>query len=95
MAEDKLNTFLNIVSVFVIVIGAFGIFAKPQGVAFTLAGIFSLGVYFFLIEKFKRLESNEERILLLEEKLSLDERFSSIEKELAEQKGKLSMVVKK
>jgi hypothetical protein len=95
MAEDKLSMYLNIAGTALLVTGTFGALAKPQTASLTLVAIFTLLVFFFIIEKFKRVDVNEDRIRVLERRTLLEARFSSIERELAEQKGKLSVVIKK
>lgn len=84
-----------VISVFLTILGLVGVVFRPENLSFIFLGIALCIFIVFLYQKFDQINQNTNKIMGLEKELNAERRFGEVEKELAEQKGKLSMVVKR
>ena len=86
---------ITLISIIVSILGLVGIIITPKNADFIFMGIGIIIVVIVVMDKFNQINENTEDITKLNEKLDIGGRIEKIEKELYEQKGKLSMVIKK
>ncbi|MBI2663860.1 hypothetical protein HYX10_00775 [Candidatus Woesearchaeota archaeon] len=90
MAENGISRVLNVVSVTILIIGGLTAINKPQATIVAAISTVFLMVIIYAIEKFNKIKENESKITALNERLNLETRFCNMEKEIAEQKGRLA-----
>lgn len=82
----------TLISIALTILGLIGIIITPTNANFIIVGIGVVILVVIVLDKFNQINENTENIEKLNEKLNIDERIKKVEKELYEQKGKLSML---
>ncbi|MBI2147779.1 hypothetical protein HYU19_04880 [Candidatus Woesearchaeota archaeon] len=85
----------TLISIFLAILGLVGYIYRPEKLNFIIIGIAIIISFVVLSEKLGRINQNTSAIKELTRSFNTEKRFYEIGKELAEQKGKLSMVVKR
>lgn len=85
----------TLISIILTILGLIGIIITPSNANFIIIGMGVVILLVILMDKFNQINENTENINKINEKLNIDARINSLEKEIYEQKGKLAMVVPK
>ena len=93
--EGMLTRTSNVISIVVAILGLLGIYFKPQNTNFIIIGVGIVILLIYMTDKISQVDENTEQIKELNKKLDINQKLHSLEAEVAEQKGKLSMVVNK
>lgn len=93
--EGMLTRMSNVISIVVTILGLLGIYFKPQNTNFIIIGVGIVILLIYMADKISQVDENTEQIKELHKKLDIDKKLHILETEVAEQKGKLSMVVNK
>lgn len=70
-----------------------GIIIKPENALIILVGAVVVVILVIINDRFNQIDENAEEIELLNRKLDIEKRLFALEREIAEQNGKLSMVI--
>lgn len=81
----------TLISTILAVLGAAGIYFKPENRPFIFTVVFILISGVLIVEKMNQIDKNTENIKKLNEKLKIEQRINNIEKELEKQEIKISM----
>ena len=96
MEESRVfNRTTIIISLVLTILATAGIVITPQNTILIIIGVAIVISGIILYEKFNQIEENTRNIKELNKILNIEKRFSNIEKELHEQRVKISMAVKK
>ncbi len=93
--RDVFSKSTALVSILIGILGLVGIIITPKNADFIVIGIGTIIIVVIVMDKFNQINQNTEDIIKINEKLDVDNRIKKIEAELYEQRGKLSMVIKK
>ncbi len=83
------------VSILLALLAGAGILITPRNINFIISGALIIISFVILKDKFDQIDQNREDIEDLAKKLNMSKRLELLEKELAEQRGKLTVVLSK
>ncbi len=91
--EGILTKTSNLITIIVAVLGLLGIYFTPQNANFIIVGVGIVILLIYITDKVNQVDENTQQIKELHKKINFNEKLQYLETELAEQKGKLSLVV--
>lgn len=93
--DSLFSKITTVLSIAMAILGLLGIYINPQNKNFIIIGTALVLFLIYVIDKINQIDENTQKIDEIHKKISINEKLHLIENELAEQKGKLSMVVAK
>lgn len=82
----------TLISIILGILGVLGIVLTPANANFIILGIGAVILFILIQDKISQIDENTETIKELHRKFDLDYRLHLIEKDIAEQKGKLAIM---
>lgn len=93
--ESMLTRTSNLITIIVAILGLLGIYFTPQNANFIIVGAGIVILLMYIKDKINQVDEHTEQIQELYQRLDINQQLHLLETEVAEQKGKLSMVVNK